>query len=154
MPKIDFRRRSVPRIGELRERVVICTTVEKPDGNVSTIVNRAGVIRVHGRVRRLRPDQILNYQAVFGTQNTPSVEIVIRAPPDVKVDLNHWVFQETGYAKTWYKVRAVDDLGGVGRFLALDCSIETVNDARNDAATQEPPPQWEEPDKPPIVDRI
>src|ERR1700745_1952364 len=37
-----------------------------------------------------------------------------------------------GDAKIWYKVRSVEDLGNVQRFLVLNCNIDTVNDARND----------------------
>jgi hypothetical protein len=161
MPNIATRRvheqKRQPGIGELRERVVICTTVEKPDGNVSTIVNRPGVIRVHAKVRPIRGERVLDYQAVFGgRENAPTHEITIRVPPDVKVDLNHWVFQETGYAKTWFKVRSVEDMAGVGRFLLLLCTIDTLKDGRNDPVTQEPPPRWREPHdgKPPIPDRI
>ena len=51
-----------------------------------------------------------------------------------------------GDAKIWYKVRSVEDLGNVQRFLVLNCNIDTVNDARNDPVTQEPPPVWEMPD--------
>lgn len=146
MPKIDLRRRVQPAIGQLRDVVWVCTTTERPDDNVSTIVERPGVIRVHARIRDLKPDQIMNYRAVFGDENTPTKEITIRVPPDVKVDLNHWVFRETGYAKTWYKVLYVEDLGEVGRFLILYCAVDELNDVRNDPATQQPPPIWETPD--------
>jgi hypothetical protein len=135
--------------------VWICTTVERPDFNVSTVVERPGVIKVHARVRPLRGREILNYQAVFGEQNAPNTEITTRMPPDVKVDLNHWVYQETGYAKTWYKVRSAEDMGGLGRFLMMHCSIDELKDKRSDPATQQSPPRWEAPDAPaPIPDRI
>lgn len=144
-----------PEVGELRDLVWVCTTVERPDINVSTIVERPGVIRVHARIRPLRGQQILNYQAVFGDQNAPNTEITIRIPPDVKVDLNHWVYRETGSAKTWYKVRKAEDMGGLGRFLMMLCSIEEVKGTRSDRATQTPPPRWEEPDpSAPMPDRI
>lgn len=150
MPKITLKRRSVwiPEASELRDLVWVCTTVEKPDDDVSTIVRRPGVIKVHARIRQLRPDQIMDYQAVFGTQDPPpTVEITIRMPPDVKVDLNHWVYRITGHAQIWYKVRNTEDLGGVGRYLIMNCNIDTVNDVRNDPATQEPPPFWEVPER-------
>jgi len=146
MPKINLRRRSIPAIGEMRDVVWVCTTVERPDDFVSTIVERPGVMRVHARVRDLRPDQILDFQAVFGSENSPTKEITIRAPPDVKVDLGHWVYRETGFAKIWHRVRSVEDLGEVQRFLILRCSVDTVNDARTDPVTQQPPPVWERPD--------
>jgi len=148
MPKIDLRRRSAPSVGQLRDVVWVCTTVERPDDFVSTIVERPGVIRVHARIRFMRPETIWNYQAVFGDQDTPTREITIRCPPDVKIDLNHWVYQEGNGAcspPTWYKVRSVEDLGGVGRFLILRCSVDTVKDARTDVVTQQPPPVWETP---------
>lgn len=154
MSKIDMRRRTAPDVSDLDTLVWICTTVERPDNNVSTIVQRPGVIKVHARIRDLRPETILNYQAVMGTQDSPTKAITIRTPPDVKVDINHWVYQDSGYAKIWYKVRAIEDLGGVRRWLEMRCSIETVNDERSDPATQESPPKWKTPEDYPISDRI
>lgn len=164
MPRIDQRRDIVPQIGDLRDRVVICTTVELPDTNVSTIVDRPGVIRVHARVRPLEAQQILDYQMVFpgmgrghGLLKTPSHEITIRTPPDVKVDLNHWVFHQDKYTATWYRVRLTKDMGGAGRFLLLMCSTETLLDVRSDPATQDLPPQFDRPDMgslPNVPDRI
>jgi len=166
MPRIDQRRESIPQIGDLRDVVVICTTVERPDDNVSTIVERPDVIRVHGRVRPLEATQILDYQAVWpgmgrgqggGQLKPPSHEIVIRTPPDVKIDLNHWVYHADKYTATWYRVRMTKDMGGVRRFLVLMCSIEEVLDVRSDPATQQSPPQFEVPEfggLPNVVDRI
>jgi len=145
MPRINLRRRVAPTIGELRHVVWVCTTTERPDSNVSTLVDRPGVFRCMARIRNLRADQILDYKAVFGSEEAPTKEITIRVPPDVKVDLNHWIFREDGPAQMWMKVRTVEDLGEVGRFLVLHCSIDTVNDVRSDPATQEPPPLWETP---------
>lgn len=162
MPRIDQRRESIPQIGDLRDSVIICTTVEKPDFNVSTIVDRPGVIRVHARVRPMEATQILDYQAVWpgmgrgqggGQLKLPSHEITIRMPPDVKIDLHHWVFHQDKFAATWYRVRMTKDMGGVRRFLLLLCSIETLWDVRTDPATQELPPQFEVPDMG-VVDRI
>lgn len=145
--KIDLRRRKAPDVGELRETVIVCTTVERPDLNVSTIVNRPGVFRCHARIMSLKAEQIMDYKAVFGTEHAPpTVAITIRFPPDVKIDLNHWVYCDDGIAKTWYKVRSVEDLGNVKRFLTLNCSIDVVDDVRSDPATQESPPAFETPD--------
>jgi hypothetical protein len=145
--KIDLRRRKAPDVGELSERVIVCTTVERPDEDVSTIVNRPGVFACHARIINLRPEQILDYKAVFGTEHAPpTVAITIRFPPDVKVDLNHWVFCRNEYGSTWYKVRSTEDLGNVHRFLTMNCSIDTVDDVRSDPATQASPPSFETPD--------
>lgn len=152
--KIDLRRRSVPDVADLRDVVIVCTTVERPDDNVSTIVKRPGVFKCHARIRDLKPEVILNYQAVMGAQNAPTKEITIRMPPDVKVDLNHWVYQLTGFAKVWHKVRSTEDLGGAGRFLVMHCSVQTINDERSDPATQESPPRWQTPADFPIMDKI
>jgi hypothetical protein len=161
MPRIDQRRESIPQIGDLRDAVVICTTIEKPDNNVSTIVDRPDVIHVHARVRPLEATQILDYQAVWpgmgrgqggGQLKLPSHEIVIRTPPDVKIDLNHWVFHRDQYTATWYRVRMTKDMGGVRRFLVLLCSIETMLDVRTDPVTQELPPHFDFPGS--AVDRI
>jgi hypothetical protein len=145
MPRIDLRRRTVPSLGSLRQPVIVCTTVERPDGDVSTIVERPGVFRVHGRVRAIRGDQVLDWKGVFQTPQVPTHEITIRTPPDVKLDLNHWVYVADRYAETWYKVRTVEDLGGVHRFTVLMCTIETVRDRRADPVTQAPAPTWERP---------
>lgn len=145
MPQINLRRRSVPSIGDLRDVVWICTTVEKPDLDVSTIVERPGVFRCHARIRDLRPDQILDYAAVFGDENMPRKEITIRVPPDVHIDLRHWIYRETGHAKMWMRVRSIEDMAEAGRFLMLRCSVDTINDERTDPVTQRPPPRWEEP---------
>jgi hypothetical protein len=146
VPAISLRRRTVPAIGEMRDLVWVCTTTERPDDDVSTIKERPGVFRCNARIRNLRADQILDYQAVFGSQDKPpTIEITIRYPPDVKVDLNHWVYRESSDAQTWYKVRNVWDVGNVQRFLFLDCSIDTVNDIRTDVATQQRAPVWETP---------
>jgi hypothetical protein len=148
MPKIDLKLRSTqPAIGSMRQRVVVCTTTERPDEDVSTIVERPGVMPVMSRIRPLRGDDavMLDWRAVFGKENTPTHEITIRCPPDVKVDLNHWVYHSDELGATWYKVRSVEDLGGVHRFLVLLCTLTTVNDARSDPATQSPPPTWENP---------
>jgi len=145
MARIILRRRTVPTIGQLRDLVWICTTVERPDADVSTIKERPGVFQAHARIHNLRPDQIMDYMAVFGSQEKPpSVEIAIRYPPDVKVDLHHWVYRQTGDALIWYRVQTVEDVGGVQRWLFLDCSIDTINDLRTDPVTQRPPPVWED----------
>jgi len=160
LPRIDQRSESVPRIGDLRDVVIVCTTLERPDDFVSTIVERPGVIRVHARVRPLTPQQILDYQTVnpgmgrgHAQIKQPSVEITIRVPPDVKVDLHHWVFHRNRYTETWYKVASVKDMGGVQRFLILYCWSEIIRDRRSDPATQELPPKFEVPEWRP-VDRI
>jgi len=145
MPRINLRRRVAPSIGELRHVVWVCTTTERPDNFVSTIVERPGVFRCMARIRSLAPDQILDYQSVFGTTDMPTKEVTIRVPPDAKIDLNHWIYREDGPAKIWMKVRSVEDLGEVGRFLIMRCSIDTINDVRTDPVTQEPPPIWEQP---------
>jgi hypothetical protein len=157
MPRIQLGGRTnlggVPAIGDLRNLVWIATTVERPDpATPSTIVNRPGVFQTHARIRNLRPYQILNYQAVFGSERIPTIEVTIRNPPDVKVDLNHWVYRENGPAQFWYKVRSTEDLGAAGRWLVLNCSIDEVRDQRTDPATQEPPSRWEDPST--VVDRI
>jgi len=147
MSRIVLRRRTVPEIGQLRDLVWVCTTTERPDDDVSTIKERPGVFMCHARIRNLRPDQIMDYLAVFGTQGKPpTIEIAIRFPLDVKIDLHHWVYRKTGDARIWYKVRSVEDIGGAQRFLFLDCSIDVVNDIRSDPATQESPPVWETPE--------
>lgn len=143
-----------PELGEMNRLVWVCTTIERPDMNVSTIVKRPGVIKVHARVRPLRSQTILDYVAVFGEANKPSTEITIRCPPDVKIDLNHWVYVETKYTKTWYKVRNVEDMGGRERFLLMHCSIEEINDSRTDPATQKAPPRWEDPNVTRVPDSI
>lgn len=137
----------------MRDLIWLCTTVERPDANVSTIVERPGVIKVHARILPLTFEQILNYQAVMGSQNAVTREVAIRNPPDVKVDKNHWVYKITGPDPMWMKVVGVTNIRGAGRFLLLHCSVETVNDKRSDPATQESPPQWETPGYP-VTDRI
>jgi len=145
MPRINLRRRTVPSIGELRHVVWVCTTTEKPDEYVSTIVERPGVFRCHARIRSMAPDQILDYQSVFGTVDMPTKEITIRVPPDAAIGIGHWLYREDGPAKIWYKVRSTEDLGEVGRFLVMRCSIDTLKDQRTDEATQQMPPVWETP---------
>ena len=151
--RIDTQRRTAqkvlrgwsPEIGELREQVWICTTVEKPDMNVSSIVKRPGVIEVRARVRPLSGDTILDYQAVMGEQDKPTMEVTIRNPPDVKVDIRHWVYHKGRFACSWLKVRTVEDMGGAGQFLLLRCSVDQVFDVRADPATQRQPPRWDDP---------
>jgi len=146
MPRVTLRRRGIPEVSELRDIVWICTTTERPDDDVSTIKERPGVFEAHARIRNLRPDQILDYMAVFGTQDKPpSVEIAIRYPPDVKIDLHHWVYRETGDTPAWYRVRSVEDISNAQRWLFLNCSLDTIKDVRTDPVTQQPPPVWETP---------
>jgi hypothetical protein len=157
MPRIDQRAqaRPAPDIGSLREIAWVCTTVERPDlGGPSTIVERPGVIKVHARVRPLKGTQVLDWKAVLGSEQAPTHEITIRMPPDVSVQLNHWVFCEDRYSKSWYRIRTVEDMGGVRRFLLLLCSLETFNDARHDPATQKPPPVFEVPEGSDVVESI
>lgn len=139
-----------PTLGALREIVVICTTVERPDGEVSTIVKRPGVIQVHARVRPIRGEMFLDYQAVFGGAGTrlrpPTTEVTIRTPPDVKIDMGHWIYHCDRVAETWYRVRTVEDIGGAHRFTVMLCAPETIRDRRSDPATQQSPPTWEVPD--------
>jgi len=145
-----------PGIGEFRYPVWVCTTaVERPDPDTpSTFVDKPGVFRCYARIRNTSPMRILGYQAVFGSEKTPSVEVTIRNPPDVMVALNHWVYR-IGPPAIWYRVRSVDDLGIPG-FLVLQCSIDVINDPRLDPTTQQPPPKWNTPEQPltPILDRI
>src|SRR5262249_37355810 len=106
----------VPAVGDLRSLVIVCTTVERPDGEVSTIVTRPGVIKVRARVRPVRGETFLDYQAVFEGAGTrlrpPTTEITIRSPPDIKLDIGHWIWHCDRFAETWYKVRTVEDIGG------------------------------------------
>ena len=146
-----------PSLGSLRELVIVCTTVEKPDADVSTIVTRPGVIQVHARVRPLKGEEYLDYQAVFPGDRRlrpPTHEITIRTPPDVKIDLNHWVYHQDRHAATWYRVRTVEDIGGARRFTIMLCSPETTWDVRSDPATQELPPVFEVPDMGRVPDHI
>jgi len=138
-----------PYIGELREPVWVCTTVEKPDQNVSTLKTRPGVINVHARIRPMHEQEILDYLPIFNEGEKPNTEIIIRWPPDVKVDARHWVYHESTdhMVRTWYRVRKVRDMGGLGRFLLMLCSIDQIFDARSDPATQQLPPRWEDPDR-------
>lgn len=142
-------RTMAPKLGELRDLVVICTMLERPDGEVSTIVTKPGVIQVHARVRPVRGEKFLDYQAVWVGMGKrlgpPTHEITIRTPPDVKIDLGHWVYTCDRYAETWYRVRTVEDIGGAHRFTVLLCAPETTRDRRSDPATQESPPRWEVP---------
>jgi len=162
MPRIEPQVvNKAPRLGSLRDLVTICTTVERPDGDVSTLVNRPGVIQVHANVRPMRGIEVLDWKAVRDVTtmnskaNTPTHEITLRVPPDVKIDLNHWVYcKDRLGTETWYKVRLVEDMAGVHRFLRLTCSIETINDPRSDPVTQTPPPKWEQPDVAPVIDTI
>jgi len=143
-----------PRLGELRDLVIVCTMTERPDAEVSTIVELPGVIQVHARVRPVRGETFLDYQAVFGMASTtratrvPSHEITIRTPPDVKIDLGHWVYHCSKFAETWYRVRTVEDIGGAHRFTVLLCAPEFIRDRRSDKATQELPPIWQVPEMP------
>ena len=145
---VQVTKRRLPSAGELRELVWVCTTVERPDMNVSTIKRRPGVIHVRARIRPLSGAMILDYQAVFGEAEKPTTEITIRMPLDVKVDVRHWVFHRTPLHETWYKVRTVEDMGGQQRFLMMRCSIDQVFDVRSDPATQQTPPRWDDPAAP------
>src|SRR5262245_39170179 len=143
----------LPAVGDLRSLVIVCTTVERPDGEVSTIVTRPGVIKVRARVRPVRGEMILDYEAVFvGTRaRVPSHEITIRTPPDVKIDMGHWVYHCDRVPEKWYRVRTVEDIGGRNRFTVLLCAPETIRDSRSDPATQEMPPVWEVPHVPEVI---
>jgi hypothetical protein len=150
-----YARLRFPSVSEMRDTVVICTTIERPDRYVSTIVERPGVIEVRARIRPAKAYQILNYQTVFKSASEITTVITIRMPPDVKVDINHWVYQKTGYAPSWYKVRSVEDIENQGRFLALYCTLDVLNDERSDPATQQSPPRWDDPDFPTnVTDRV
>lgn len=141
----------------MRSRVWICCTVERPDpATPSTLVVRPGVFQAQARIRNIRPEQVLNYQSVFGTERTPTVAITIRDPPDAKIDVRHWVYRDEPPVQVWYRVRNVLPIGDVVRFLTLNCSIDKVNDARTDPVVQQLPPRWETPDVPigPVMDRI
>jgi hypothetical protein len=147
MPRIIPRSQgSAPDLGSLREIVWVCTTTERPDADVSTIVKHPGVIRVHARVRPLKGSEVLNWKAVFQSPQTPTHEIIIRTPPDVKIDIRHWCFCADRYAESWYRVMTVEDMGGVRRFTVLLCTLETTKDRRSDLATQPLPPRHKTPD--------
>lgn len=151
-------RRTPPNIGNLRELVVVSTMIERPDGDVSTIVLRPGVIRVNARVLPITDIEVLNYLAVFGTElKPPSVEIAIRYPPDISIGINHWVYHQDKHVNvdTWYRVRTLEDLRGIHRFLMLGCSIDGIRDHRRDPATQPAPPKWRTPmDDTLLIDRM
>lgn len=147
----------VPALGDLREVVIVCTAVEKPDGEVSTIVTRPGVIKVHARVRPIRGEVFLDYHVAFGGAGlaggriVPTHEITIRTPPDVRIDLGHWVYHCDKFTETWYRVRTVEDIGGARRFTIMLCAADTVRDIRSDPATQQSPPLWEIPSVPEVI---
>lgn len=149
MTRIVTRKRKAPDIGLMRHQIIVCTTVERPDGDVSTIVTRPGVFRAHARVLPLRGEYILNWKAANSFEapgaKVPTFEITLRTPPDVKIDMNHWIYFEEGPTATWFKVVTVEDLGGARRFTVLLCSVETIKDLRSDPATQPLPPVWENP---------
>jgi hypothetical protein len=144
--------RRKPDIGLMRDPVIVCTQVEIPDQDVSTIVDNPAVIKVMASVVPLRGETILNYKAVdLGEKGRqPTTRITIRTPPDVKIDLNHKVYHLGKYGPTWYNVETVEDLGGAYRFTVMLCSVEVVRDKRSDPATQPQKPQWDTP----TVDRV
>lgn len=126
--------------------MILCTTIERPDPEtVSTLVNRPGVFKVHGRARSISGEQILNYKGVFETVKVPTHEIFVRCPPDCKVDLNHWCYVSDRFSEYWCKVQTVEDLAGVGRWLRLLCTREEILDRRSDPVTQPLHPTWERP---------
>lgn len=145
MPRIDLTRHNVPTIGSLRQQVVVCCTLERPDEDVSTIVTRPGVFKAHARVRPIKGEQVLAWKGVFATAQVPTEEVTLRCPPDVAIDLGHWVYVTDHFRERWLKVREVEDLGGVRRFVILLCTVETVRDRRADPVTQPAPPVWERP---------
>lgn len=147
MTRIVTSKRSQPDIGLMRDTVIVCTTVEVPDADVSTIVQLPGVIKVKASVIPLRGDTILNYKAVdiSGKGVVPSTQITIRTPPDVKIDLNHKIYHLGRYGPTWYNVDTVEDLGGAGRFTVMLCSVTYVKDKRSDPVTQPQQPEWRVP---------
>lgn len=145
-------RRLPPDIGLLRDVVIIATTVERPDGDVSSIVLRPGVIRVQAQVRPISSSQLMDYWRVLlgnDQARTPSHEVVIRYPRDIKIDMNHWVYHQDRRSPidTWFKVRYSEDLAGVHRFVILGCTIEGIRDRRTDPVTQQAPPKWSTPDE-------
>lgn len=151
MPKIDLKRRHPPELGALRATVVVCTTVERPDPEtVSTIVNRPGVFKVHGKVRPITGEEVLNYKAVFDSAKAPTVEVIIRVPPDCKVDMNHWCFITERFAEYWARVQTVEDMGGAGRWLRLLVTREAIRDIRADPVTQPQHPAWTRPEEAPL----
>lgn len=144
MSKIATARRRQPSLGQLSQRVVVCTWVEHPDEDISVILTRPGVYECHARVLPIRGATVLDYQTAWGPA-APEFEITIRNPPDVQIALNHWIYDPGSVTKSWYRIRNVEDLGGVGRFLVLLCSIDTFDDARSDPATQRRNPAFEDP---------
>lgn len=150
MPSIHTSRRKQPAIGRMRSRAIVCTWVETPDDDISVVVQRPGVFQCMAQVLPINGAKILDYQAVWGDK-APTHEITIRVPLDVMVALNHWIYVDTGMTKTWYRVRSIEDLGGVARFLILLCSVDTFKDARLDPATQQAPANFLEPVVPPDV---
>jgi hypothetical protein len=145
--KITTRKRRKPEIGALRDPVILCMTTEIPDQDVSTIKDNPAVMRVMASIVPLRGDTVLNYKAVMlnGKNQPPTVQITIRTPPDVKIDLNHKIYHLGKYGETWYNIDTVEDLGGAYRFAVMLCSVEWVRDRRSDPATQPQKPEWPTP---------
>lgn len=139
-----------PSIGELRDRVVVCTWTETPDNDISVVVKRPGVYSCNARVLPLRGSKILDYQTAFG-EKAPTHEITMRVPLDVHLALNHWIFCQNKFSQTWYRVANIEDVGGVHRWISLLCYVDTVDDKRSDPATQQSPPNFIEPVQPPDV---
>lgn len=150
MPRIDTKRRKQPAIGELRSKTIVCTWVEVPDNDISVVVTRPGVFRCMSRVLPIRGSTVLDYQAVWGVK-APTHEITLRVPLDVQLALNHWIYIDDPVTKVWYRIRNIEDLGGANRFLVCLCSIDTLDDARSDPATQERAPNFMQPVQPPDV---
>lgn len=149
MTRLNTRKRRAPDIGLMRHTIIVCTTVEKPDLDVSSTVTRPGVFKAHARVLPLRGDYILNWKAAASYEargaSVPTHEITLRTPPDVKIDMNHWIYFEEGKIATWFKVVTVEDLASARRFTVCLCAVDTVKDLRSDPATQPLPPVWETP---------
>lgn len=153
MPKIDTSAHKRPSIGQMRDWIVVCTTIEKPVGEVEVLLTRPGVFDCHARVLPLRGEKILDYQSVLGSENTPSHEITLRTPLDVRIDIRHWIYHQDRFAAAWYRVMSVEDLGGVNRFTVLLVARDTVVDKRADPVTQKFPVYAETPDfDPPAPD--
>lgn len=146
MPSIKTGRRKQPAIGDLRDAAYICTWVERPDDDISVVVRRPGVFTCMAKVLPVRGSQVMDYQVIWG-EKAPTHEVTIRCPPDVHLALNHWIYVETKFGRTWYRIRNIEDLGGVRRFYVILCSQDTIDDNRTDPATQLSDPVFEVPDR-------
>lgn len=133
---------SIPKIGELRQRIFVTTKILYPDSDEKEhryIDERQVVLNTRAKIQPVSlnksPFAVIGYQHETKEGGAPTHYVYMRNPSDYMVCSKNYLFYEFKKRRRWLKVNSAMPIDEKEKWLVLYCQIEDVDDPRADPAT-------------------